>query len=91
MLAGMYLFKVNIGKTRTVYKLCSKLTLSTPKNGHLRRCDIYIRTKRIWYERTNVHHTSAKLPTEGHEVPCTKILCFNHSVKKTSGNVILNL
>ena len=31
MLAGIYLFKVNNGNTREVCKICSKLTIKTPK------------------------------------------------------------
>ena len=40
--AGIYLFKVNDGKTRTMCKLCSKLTIKTPER---RLCNLWKRQK----------------------------------------------
>ena len=32
--AGIFLFNVNYGNTRTMCEICSKLTLKTPERGH---------------------------------------------------------
>ena len=37
-----YLFKVSIGNTRTMYKLCSKLTRKTPERRHWRCPGVFV-------------------------------------------------
>ena len=34
LLAGIYLFKVNNGNTRTMREICLKLTIKTPESRH---------------------------------------------------------
>ena len=38
--AGIYLFRINSGNTRTTYKICSKLTIKTLERRHLRRSGV---------------------------------------------------
>ena len=40
--AGIYLFKVNNGNTRTTCETCSKLTIKIPKRRHCRRSGVFI-------------------------------------------------
>ena len=40
--AGLYLFKLNNGSTRTMLKFCSKLALKTPKPCHKRQSGAFI-------------------------------------------------
>ena len=40
--AGIYLFKVNNGNTRTMFEICSKLTIKTPERRQLRRSGVFI-------------------------------------------------
>ena len=42
MPAGNYNFKVNNRNTRTMYKICSKLTIKTPERRHWRRSGVFI-------------------------------------------------
>ena len=42
MPAGIYLFKANNKNTRTMRKICSKLTLKTLKQRHWRRSGVFI-------------------------------------------------
>ena len=40
--AGIFLFKVNNGNTKTKYEICSKLASSTPEGHHWRRSDVFL-------------------------------------------------
>ena len=40
--AGIYFFKVNNGKTRTMCEIYSKLTIKTPERRHWRRSSVFI-------------------------------------------------
>ena len=40
--AGIYLLKVIIGNTVTMFEICSKLALKTSEQGHLRRSGVFI-------------------------------------------------
>ena len=40
--AGIYLFKLDNGSTRTMYKILSKLTIKTPEGHHIHRSGIFI-------------------------------------------------
>ena len=40
--AGIHMFKVNNGNTRTTCKICPKLTIKTPERHHWRRSDVFI-------------------------------------------------
>ena len=39
---GTYLFKVNNGYTRTMYKICTKLNIKTPEQRHWCRSGVLI-------------------------------------------------
>ena len=39
---GIYLLKVNSGSTRTVFEICSKLTIKTPERRHWRCYGVFI-------------------------------------------------
>ena len=48
--AGICLFKVNSGNTRTICGICSKLTIKTPEWRHWRRSGVFIvNFKRVWH------------------------------------------
>ena len=40
--AGIFLFNVNDGNIRTIYKICSKLTTKTPEQRQWRRSGVFI-------------------------------------------------
>ena len=40
-IAGIYLFKVDFGKTRTMWEICSKLTMETPERLQRLRSGLY--------------------------------------------------
>ena len=39
---GIFLFKINNGNTRTMYEICSKLTISTPEGRHWRPSGVLV-------------------------------------------------
>ena len=48
--AGIYFFKVNNGKTRTMCEIYSKLTIKTPERRHWRRSSVFIANfEQIWH------------------------------------------
>ena len=48
--AGIYFFKVNNGKTRTMFEIYSKLTIKTPERRHWRRSSVFIvNFEEIWH------------------------------------------
>ena len=49
---GIYLFKVSNGKTRTMYEICSKLTIKTLEWCHWRRSHVYI--DELWISKCQV-------------------------------------
>ena len=40
--AGIYVFEVNNGSTKTMCEICSKLTIKTPQRSHLLRFGVCI-------------------------------------------------
>ena len=48
---GFYLFKFNNGNTRTMLKICPKLTIKTPERHHWRRFGVFI----VIFEQTFTH------------------------------------
>ena len=47
--ACIYMFKINKGNTRTMCKMCSKLTIKTLKRRHWRRFAVFI----VYFEQVS--------------------------------------
>ena len=83
--AGIYLLKVIIGNTVTMFEICSKLALKTSEQGHLRRSGVSLLTLPRFHIQSFPHRKEASHQDNGPSYLHLTIFFLIHTLSSSAG------